>query len=1372
MNMPFRRRIPPDLVLVFFLLVFPLAMFHQQTLGDRTLLPTENLFQYLPHSVYREVAGAPAVPHNHLVSDLILQNYQWKSFLRVQISQGEIPLWNPHIFSGVPFFAAGQNSALYPLSFIYYLLPLPSAYGWFLLVSLWLAGLFMAGYLRTLGVNRYGAGLAGLVYQLSGSMIASAVFPMIVSATVWVPLVLWMIENILRGRTLWLFRGTTIPWVGVGALAIACNILSGHIEVSIYMLLIAAYYAAFRLVWECVSRWRAAGRFPWRWTVVSSFWLSVLMLLGLGLASLQLFPMYEFVRSNWRAERSSLETVLGYAHPPRDFLQFLLPNFYGNPSHHSYIDIFSWERISELRNAAGETIDYIEWGIKNYIEGALYLGILPLVLSMFALIGGIFRRIRGAGFSAALIALAGLALLSLSFMFGSQTYALIFRLPGMNQLNSPFRWVGGLTLAVAAMAGIGLHLISDQSEQGRWSGTWRKVFALCLLFSGIALLLGAGFTYFNFDQFSSGFDSIVSNLAKADSAFADGRMFYSYQWPQVVSLAVLLILSGIVFLRAAERRSGRWMVLALIMTGADLLLASYGFNPASDPLLLDFTPPAVEYLQGQPGHFRFTSLESDPGRPAILQPNMAWSYGLDDVRGYDSIIPQSYVATMRALHPQNFLDLNRISSVYTLADWNYAGGYEQVLSADLFNLLNIKYVLTPRDWLSTPVGWKAVYSDEAVTIWENLSVFPRAFAVDKADWDERWLAEEGGGYHFAEFVTPSDALHVPRYTAGAISRDTAREKFVDISVERNSWLVISETYMPGWRAFVRPWGSGEEAEFGSAVRLVLANFQGVELPAGNWTVRLIYSPASVHLGMFGSTISVIAIVLLLGSWFWRAYVGMNSDDSSGVAKVARNSLAPIILNLFNRGIDMAFAMVMYRVLSQEAVGIYNFAIVLFIAFDIFTNFGLDLFLIREAAQQRRRAGHYLYNSSFFRLVLSLAGVPLLAGALLLWQSSGVEAISADGLLAIGLLYLGLFPASLSKGMTSLFYANEQAERPAAIATITTLNKAVFGVIVLLLGHGIVGLAAVSILNNLLTLAVLVWAGRRLIGRIYNLRPDGKLIREMVGESFPLMLNHFLATIFFQIDIVILQAIKGAATVAQYSTAYKWLLAINIVPAFFTQALFPVMSRQAKDDLPALRRSYTFGIKLLFAMTLPLALLLTALAEPLTLILGGTRYLPQGAMALQLMIWSIPLGWMNSLTQYLLIALGRQRLITRAFALAVAFNIVANIIFIPQYGFRAAALTTIASELVLFLPFMILVRGSLPGINVPRLLWRPLLAFAVMLLVFLLLGQGVTALIVAVLVYGSVLLLLRPLDEAEGAALMSLLPPSLRDWRLVRWFGGA
>ena len=290
-------------------------------------------------------------------------------------------------------------------------------------------------------------------------------------------------------------------------------------------------------------------------------------------------------------------------------------------------------------------------------------------------------------------------------------------------------------------------------------------------------------------------------------------------------------------------------------------------------------------------------------------------------------------------------------------------------------------------------GWKDVYRQE-VTIWENEFVMPRAFTVDKADWDSRWLAEMGGGFNFGELGILAGGLKIDAYQPAEITRDSGREKTIDIGVERDSWLVISETYMPGWRAFARPRGSGEDMEFGLAVRLVLANFQGVELPAGDWTLRLVYSPESVHLGMFTSSISVALILFMIGGWFWRAYIGLNTEASSGVARVARNSIAPIVLNLFNRGIDMVFAIVMYRLLLPLDVGIYNFAIVLFVAFDIFTNFGLDVLLIREVSQQRRRSGRYLYNSSLFRLALSAAGAPLLAGLLLLWQGSGAEAIPA------------------------------------------------------------------------------------------------------------------------------------------------------------------------------------------------------------------------------------------------------------------------------------------------------------------------------------------------------------------------------------------
>ena len=1369
------RRFSPDILMILFLLLLPLVMFHQQTLGDRTLLPTENLYQYLPHLAYREVVNAPDTPHNHLLSDMVLQNYQWKSFIREQLSQGEIPLWNPHQFSGIPFLAAGQQSALYPLSIIYYVMPLTSAYGWFIVINLWLAGVLMAWFIRGLGINRSGATLSGVVYQLAGFMIASAVFPMIVGAAVWLPLILLMIENIIRSRQFWIFKGTAIPWVVIGAIAIGCNILAGHVEITIYTLLIAGYYAGMRLLWQMVSIRRETNQLPLSWALSTGMWLVIMIGLGLGLGAIQLIPLFEFVQTNHRAERSSLETVLGYAHPFRDALQFLMPNFYGNPAHHSYVDVFTGETITHLTNAHGNKIDFIDWGIKNYVEGALYVGILPLILSGYAVVSCLFKRIVGTRCIVSLryiIIFVILLVLALSFMFGLPTYAAMYALPGINQLNSPFRWIFAVTLSISALAGIGLHLlVTSQNERDEHVGkghasSLHKVFVYGSFLSGTAILAGLFITHIAFDSLEPQFNRIVETMAKAGEAFADGRMFYSYQLPNVLIFGAMLLLSGVIFWLAGRNRSRRWVWLAVGVTAFDLLIASWGFNPASDPLLLDFTPPAIQFLQGQEGDFRYTTLQ-DPNKPLILNANMGMSYGLDDIRGYDSIIPKQYVDTMRALHPQHQLDFNRVSPIFTRDDWNHHGGYPQVIDADLFDLLNVKYLITHHDVIIPFKEWKAVYSDEAVVIWENDSVIPRAFLVDEDDWDVDWLPNADGTFVYRDFQTPSQALEIPNYEPATITSNRGREKFIDVSNDDTSWLVVSETYMPGWRAFLRPQEAGEDAETAYNVQVVLANFQGVRLPAGDWTVRLVYSPASFQVGLFGSMISVAFIVFLLGTWFWRAYVGINTEESSGVAKVSRNSLAPIILNLFNRGIDFVFAIVMYRLLIPADIGIYNFAIVVFVWFDIFTNFGLDLFLIREASQQKARAGHYFYNTSLFRVILSFAGVPLLIGFLLLWQGSGVEAITSDGLIAIGLLYLGLFPASLSKGMTSLFYANEQAEKPAAIATITTMNKAVFGVIVLMLGYGIIGLAAVSILNNILTFVVLVWTGRKFIGAIKEKLPDKKLIREMVGESFPLMLNHFLATIFFQIDIVILQAIKGAVIVAQYSTAYKWLLAINIVPAFFTQALFPVMSRQAQGDIPALTRTFTFGLKLLFAMSLPLAVAFTVLAEPLTLILGGAQYIPNGAIALQLMIWSIPIGWMNSLTQYVLIAVGLQRMITRAFIIAVTFNIVVNILFIPQFNFQAAALATILSEIVLFVPFIYLLKSKLEAFSIVSLLWRPVLAVLAMILVLLLWdAQPIPALVAGSILYVVALVFLRPLDYAELDQLLKLLPDKVKQSRIV------
>lgn len=1320
-----KRRLP-DLILMLVLFLLPLGMFWQQTLGGRTLIPTENLYQYAPFNVYREVVSAPAVPHNHLLSDLVLQNFQWKSFTLQQLELGEIPLWNPHQFGGIPFLAAGQHSMLYPFSLLYVVLDLPVAYGWFTVLNLWLAGLFMLAFVRSLGLGRGAGLLAGIVYQLGGFILSSVVFQMMVGGYAWLPLMLWMIERLVRRQS---------PSVSliVGAGALGMNILAGHAEITLYSLLIAGYYGGLRSIWQA---WQERVQVAlWRGVLERGALLVALVALGFGLGAVQFIPLLEFAASNWRAERSSLATVLSYAHPPRDLLQFLLPNVYGNPAHHGFMDVFTgaWVDLTQ----AGHPQVHTEWGIKNYVEGALYLGILPLILAGVALWDSLRQRATHLPPYRALFGILGG--LSLSFMFGLPSYALLYALPTINQLNSPFRWIFGLTLCVAVLAAYGMEALSRVENQ-RMA---RRLGAGVLALGGI-LAAGLLVSRLLYGQVGGIVERLYTSLLGAKNAFATAELFYSYQFWNGLILVGVLCASGVVLLWAGRVHDERsrwggvrlWQVGAGVLVALDLMIASWGFNPASDPALLDFTPPAIQFLQNNSrtdeGVWRFTTLD-DPSQAPILNANLTWRYGLYDLRGYDSIIPAPSVALLRQLAPQVQLDFNRIAPLYTVYPESVdAPSTRDLLESDLLAQLSVRYVVTHRSTLIESALYRQVHEDEAVRIWEYSQALPREM-----------------------FLPDVENRFVPRPLVP--SRDTGRERFYDIDTPLSGQLIVHEFYAAGWRAFVRPLGAGEDAEQPLTVEQTELGFMSLRLPDGAWTVRLVYSPTSFQVGLFGTALSGALLVLMMGMAVWRALVGVESAQASTTSRVARNSVAPIILNLFNRGIDFAFLLVTLRILSPQEVGIYYYLVVVFVWFDIFTNFGLDLYVIREISRDRSQAWRLFYNTSVLRVVLSVVGIGLLLAFIFVRQSTVTPALDSTALITIGLLYAGLFPASLSKGMTSLYYAHEQAEKPAAIATITTLNKALFGVIVLVLGWGIIGLALVSIANNFLTLGVLLFNGRGFLRVRDSWRVDMGLIRRMMGHSWALLLNHFLATIFFQVDVILLEALRGAVVVAQYSVAYRWILAINIIPSFFTQALLPVMSRQAHEDKQALWQTYRFGIKLMFALAVPTAIAFNIMAVTLTRFMGGEQYLPDGAIAIQLMLWSIPIGWMNSLTQYALVALDMHKRITRAFFAAVGFNIVTNALFIPQYGYQAAAVTTILSELVLFLPFAYLMRQGLARpVGWLDLLWRPLVAGGAMLMVALIIQQAFIALLLGGIVYLLMFAALRPLEAHEIAQLRKLL----------------
>jgi O-antigen/teichoic acid export membrane protein len=1416
-----------DLNVLLVLLALPLGLFWETTIGGKTLIPTDNLYQWEPWATYAAQMGV-GVPHNELLSDLLLENYAWKRFALQSLRQpggltNRLPLWNPYLWAGAPFLADGQHSAMYPLSILFYVLPLPAAYGWFTALQFWLAGVSMYILARTLGTNRVGGLLAGIVYQLSSVYVVSTVFTMIIAAMAWLPLLLALIERVIRQQMVG-GSGTslTLLYVVGGALALGCQMLAGHPEITYYTGLVMGIYALARLLKEVVTG-RGRAQF-WAQAVKAGLWLLLMVALGACIGAAQFVPLYEYSSASFRQGSESYETIVGWAFPKRRALAFVMPNFFGNPTHHAWFDILKWQWVPVGNNILGEPTSpphTIYWGIKNAVEGGSYLGILPLFLALIAVVGrlriadygprsgaergrkhwesatGETRQPADAESSIAsrksqiadseyrrsrfyVWLFAGLAAFSLSLVFGLPTYGIIFALPGINQLHSPFRWLFPYTLCVAVLAGFGTTYLSGT---GRKTTSWQSPFtgvntqrligwpALWAGVAGLVLLLGA-LPFANWLYPLA--ERAVFSLARAETAFDGGRMFFMYQWVNLFVFVLMLIGSGAVLritrcpIYLPERLGGYavWKPLALMLVALDLFIAGYGFNPASNPRWLDLMPPSIEYLkarQAEEPHFRITTFTAGNAKP--MNANTPWLYDLQDARGYGSIISKQYVDYMSLISNQFELLYNRVSPISADEPW--------ALDSPLLDLLNVRYVIATEEVKSPK--YQLVYDGE-VRIYENKGCTPRAFTLpdtsvvyskDVAQTIQTYDPRHHVILEGADSAAMKAVAGVPQ--PASISRYTHNEVFVDVNLDAPGWLILADTYFPGWRAYVRPFGGTEADESELEIARHSGNFRAVRLGAGQHTVRFKYTPTSVKVGFFLSFLGVMVLALLLAIWLWQRYAG-GGDGDSDAQRVAKNSIAPIVLQLFNKLIDVAFMMLALRILNPEGAGQYYFVVNVIVYTDIFINFGLNTYLQREVAKAKAYGNRYLGNAVLLRLGLCLAAVPLLALFVVSWQlfarllatlgiAATAQTLDAKQIWALALFALGLLPANVAAALTALFQANERMEHPAAITVVSTTVKAVLGTAALLAGWGIVGLGGVSIVTNLITLTILLVLTVRLF---FIPRPslDRALLREMGRESWPLMVNNLLSMGFFKADVILLKAMQGDIALGLYSSvAYKVIDAINIVPMSFTFALFPLMSRYADASREAMHRAYKLAVRLLVIVALPVALALTTLAYPLSNVIGGSGYMPDSAIALQLMIWSIPLGFINSVTHYVLIALGRQRPLTTTFVVGLAFNVVANAICIPIWSYRASAAIHILSELVLLVAFYVLMRRDLPSVPWASLLWRPALSGALMgLTAWLLYGvDSLLATVAALSVYAIALWLLGISREPDMEVVRELLP---------------
>jgi hypothetical protein len=532
------------------------------------------------------------------------------------------------------------------------------------------------------------------------------------------------------------------------------------------------------------------------------------VILGFLLAAPAILPFLEY--DHHSAENFSSHSLQRAAmHLPLNSLIFyLLPRLSGSP-------VDGWEETF-LRLGIGDTIP-------NFVERTGYVGILPLLFALYAVLQ---RRCR------VVLFYTGVIIVCFPFILGMPPLPSILAvLPVLHAIN-PMRLVLVVGFGVAVLAGLGWDEF-QRSENVRM-----KIWIVAGFWVVIGLvLLGYGWAI----------------APRWHSLQAGCR---SFLLSQSTLLAGSLLASGALFLRTISQRRNLATTVVLGWTAVDLLAFARGFNPAIPHDRYYPSTPAIDWLQQNIGHFRTL------GDNMVLVPNVSEVFGLRDARGCDFTTVRRYEELIEG-QPGNF------NFYKTAADLPKA-----------LPLLGVKYFLVLKPLNPGPGQFEMVYSKE-ITIFRYRPVCERALAVYdyRVDHDPVSVLNQVRSGTFDPQHTllledaPADEKTAPENpppdgstnTSVQILSDQADQVNIEADLPRPGFLLLLDTYFPGWVATV----NGQPATIYRADY----NFRAVQLPAGQSMVSFNYQPASFRIGL---ALSLMSALTLGAVYLWTQKKGGRS----------------------------------------------------------------------------------------------------------------------------------------------------------------------------------------------------------------------------------------------------------------------------------------------------------------------------------------------------------------------------------------------------------------------------------------------------------------------------------------------------------------
>jgi hypothetical protein len=505
---------------------------------------------------------------------------QWRA-------EGQVPLWNPMIFGGLPYVATlGHGDVFYPMSFLRLLLPVDLVLGLWFVIHTILAGVFAYLFLRRLGLSWLGAVVGGVAYQLSGILISlpGPGHDGKLAVSSLLPLALLALHAAVRERRAWGY--------GLLSVVVALALLSPHVQMTYYLLLASGLYALYCAFGE--SDAEPATRRMTRLALAL-----VAVGLGFGIAAPQLLPFLEYIPHSPRAESyRGFEAAASYAIP--------------------------WNHVPEMAIAGFTGEGEYYWGSNPLKLHSEYLG-LPVIA--LAILGVADRRRRLVWWC------GGIGFLFLLISLGASTpfYRLWWSImPYVKKTRAPGMAFYVVAMVTAVYAALGVTRI-ERGEGTRHARIW-------LIVSAVVALLGL----------AGVFGELAVALAPPEHVSAAYDHAGAIRSATLLGAVALAAVALLVLGRQRERIPAWAFAFALpLVVGADLWRDGrrfWHFQPPPQTGLYR-EDALVERIKADPLPFRVLDLTALTGRSAypinVLQghdvPQVLGYFGFE-LRYYDELL--------------------------------------------------------------------------------------------------------------------------------------------------------------------------------------------------------------------------------------------------------------------------------------------------------------------------------------------------------------------------------------------------------------------------------------------------------------------------------------------------------------------------------------------------------------------------------------------------------------------------------------------------------------------------------------------------------------------------------------------------------------